>query len=189
MRTRLVFIGVIIFLAVVIVFLSISLLKPEERPRRVTFNDVIQLVNEKREAVKSIKIIYGVNASLASDDFTGEVVYSRFDDYTSFNVDPVLDELTGTALLINPDDLVNFIVVNDRAEYSGLLEELRRPCWSTITEPNSSAYERVIDGDYIFVTCFDRVTGYPLTVYAGEVAGEDVVFTKLFAKNITYELL
>lgn len=190
MRTEFVFVAIIAFLIVVIVILSISLLEPAGiSERELTFNDIIELSAERRASVESISMVYEVNLSSVDGEFIGELNYTRYGERSSYRVSPWISEFAGTALLLSPDDVIDFILFNNREEYSGLLKEGNRSCWSTITEPNSTSYSKLIDGDYVFVTCFDQVTGYPIVVYAGEVAGEEVVYSKLSVKNITYELL
>ncbi|HLE05719.1 MAG TPA: hypothetical protein VI790_00035, partial [Candidatus Nanoarchaeia archaeon] len=74
---------------------------------------------------------------------------------------------------------------SERREYSGVMQENERYCLSTITEPPDK-YKKVIDGDYIFVTCFDPENGYPVLAYLSEVNGNQVIYSKLFIKNETY---
>ncbi len=188
MRTQFILTGIIFILMIAIIALGIVLLQPPERKPVIDFDYVMSFTKAKRDSFKSVNITYGVNLSLVDRNISGSMIF--FKNFTNEFVElsPELKSFTGYAILLPPDKLVRFINVSERREYSGFLKSNDSYCWSTITEPLGEQYNRFLNGDLLFVTCFSNITGYPILVYAGELKDDNVVYSNIFIKNISYTI-
>jgi len=186
MSTQSLLIGVLAAMAGVIVFLAVILLQPPVVEERLTFNQLLDLVNNKASALSEVNITYDVNITLISGSVAGEMNYFKNKTSKTVTLSPSLMAYQGYAIMLPPDEMVGFINDSDRHEYAGELDNNGTACWSAITEPLGSQYNSLINGDYLFVTCFDQVTGYPSLAYSSELAGDEVVYSKIFIKTIAY---
>ncbi|MFA5406518.1 MAG: hypothetical protein WC307_04135 [Candidatus Nanoarchaeia archaeon] len=181
-------IGVLLSLVAVAILLAVLLFQPPVIEAELTFDELIAFSDARMNLVKEALITYEVNLSLINNSISGELIYYKNSSVESVTLSPELIGYEGYALLISPNQLINFINNSARREYSGELENNGLACQSSITEPLSNDYKSLINGSYLFVTCFDKTIGYPSLYYNSELLGEDVVYSKIFIKNITYKL-
>jgi len=188
MREQLIFTTIIVFLVGVIVLLGAILLQPVPQPRQIDFEYLMELTGELRDELKEVNITYLVNISLENETVVGEMNFYKNETDKKVTLSPEVRDYEGYGILMTPEVLIRTIQENTRKEYSGELfnEELQEECWSTITEPNSTNYQKIINGEYLFVTCFDKNTGYPSLTYSSELKGEEVIYSKVSITNITY---
>jgi len=186
-KAELFFGGVITGLVVIIILLASMFFQPEEETPELNFEYLMNLTADKRGSLAEVNLTYIVNMSLSNGQFlVGEMNFYKNKTDTLVTISPQLTSYEGYGLLLSPEALIEFIQVNDREEYSGELfnRGTGEYCWSTITEPNSTSYDKLIDGDYLFITCFDKETGYPLLTYASEVGlEEDVVYSEIYVST------
>jgi hypothetical protein len=189
MKTQALLIGVIVVMGGVIVFLMVLLLQPPPPYQPITFEYLMNLTRDLRADLKTVNLTYIVNLSLQDKDVIGQMNFYKDDETTSFELSDELKEYEGCGLLLSPLSQVNFIQTNTRQEYSGRLFNLVRQelCWSTITAPSGTQYDKIINGDYLFITCFDNTTGYPSVVYNSEILGEQVITSYMVLTNRSYE--
>lgn len=188
MAMKTIFVIVIVTLVMTAILLGISLMMPTKAVTRLTFEQVMELSQEKINQLSEITIKYEVNVSEEEKDVIGTAEYTRKGSLTSFKITPELKNYEGTALILNPDSVINFLTRNHRSEYSGELVENNRTCNSVIVQPNSTTrYKKIIDGDYIVIACMDKIIGYPTTIYSGEVNNERVIYSKLIITELSFK--
>ncbi len=185
MRTKLFLTSILVFLVLIIIALAISLIKPPTRIRLMDFNYLMELTQEKRNSLKWVNITYGVNLTLGFKNISGEMNFYKNKTSKIITFSPQLKEYEEYGIMLPPERLIRFINTSRRREYSGYLGNRNETCWSTITEPEGD-YKKFIDGKYLFITCFNKQTGYPELVYASELNDEKTVYSKFFIKSITY---
>ncbi len=185
MNTKFILTGVLVFLVVVIIVLALVLIKPPSHARLMDFEYLMELTQEKRSSLKWINITYGVNLTLGFKNISGEMNFYRNKTNKVITFSSKLKDYEGYGIMLPPERLIRFINTSRRREYSGHLGNRNETCWSTITEPEGD-YRKFIDGKYLFITCFNKETGYPELVYASELNKGKTVYSKFFIKSITY---
>lgn len=185
MNTRIIFGAVLLSLMVTIIVLAIELLQPPAELQKLTFDKIMTLTAEKRSQIKDATITYEVNLTTPEGLITGYMTFQKNSTSKKVTITPELSAYEDYGLLVEPETLIGFINESERREYSGVMQENERYCLSTITEPPNK-YRKIINGEYLFVTCFDPDSGYPILAYLSEIKGETVSYSKLFIKNETY---
>lgn len=184
-NTQLTLLSILLLLTGFIIYLAIMLLTPAPAAKELTFTDIIEFSNQKISTYSTVDLVYKINITMNDEVINGTMTFTRNGTQALTTLTPELERFSGYSILLSPESLINFIQTNNREEYSGDLTYNDTTCWSTISAPNGTAFKKVIGGDYLFVTCFDKTIGYPAVAYNSEILNDTLVYSQYTLINAT----
>lgn len=192
MKTKLLLWSVIILMSLSIIYLLILIINPPSRALvKPDFDLIMRIAEWRRNNFSLIELNYTINLNTSTELITGSMTFSKDQFGSSAVISDNLEPYRGTALIIDPIELISFIQNNTFEEYMGFANYslMSLPCFTTRVFPEVTR-RTLLNGELAIVTFIDIFTGYPVNAFIIEKGSDETIaYSEIFLTGRNYELI